>query len=173
MLEPPLRNLSVFLFALALLTPLRGAAPDPVYAPLWLYQGTWHITAKNLASGAKPEELRNQCALVGKYFACQQTVDGQIGALIIFIPADKPGHYYTQNVMPQGRASGRGDLEISGDRWTYSSTWDQGGKTVYYRNTNVFVGKDHIHFEQAESSNGKDWTVKNSGEEVRVSTRAR
>ncbi len=151
------------------------AAPtaDPVYAPLWLYQGTWRVTPKNLAPGAKPDELKNQCALVGRYFVCQQTVNGTPGALLIFIPTQKAGHYYTQNIMPEGRASGRADLEISGDRWIYSSTWDEGGKTTYYRTTNILTGKDRIHFEQAESSNGNDWTVKNSGDEVRISSAGR
>ncbi len=157
-----------------LVAPLMIAAPvDPVYAPLWLYQGIWQISPQNLAANAKPDELKNECALVGKYFVCQQTVNGQAGALLIFIPAKQAGRYYTQNVMPTGRASGRGDLEISGDRWIYSSTWDQGGKTTYYRTTNVFTGKNHIHFEQAESGNGSEWSVKNSGDEVRVSNASR
>ena len=154
---------------------LAHAAPvaDPVYGPLWLYQGTWHITGKT--AGAKPDELKNQCALVGKYFVCQQTVNGQTGALLMFIPkANDAGHYYTQNVNLQGRASGVGDLEITGDRWIYSSRWDQGGgQSTYYRTTNVFSGKNHIHYEQAESSNGRDWNLTNSGDEVRVSTTAR
>jgi hypothetical protein len=148
-----------------------SAAPsssDSVYAPLRLYDGSWHITRKDLPAGAKPDELKNQCALVGKFFACQQTVNGEVSALLIFIPTDKPGHYVTQNVNSQGRALGGGNLEISGNRWVFSSRWDQGGKTTYYQTINVFNGRDHIHFEQQESSNGKDWTVKNSGDETRV-----
>jgi hypothetical protein len=159
------------LLAFTLTCSLAHAAPgtDPVYAPLWLYHGTWHITSKT--AGANPDELKNQCALVGKYFVCQQTVNGQTGALLIFIPnANNAGHYYTQNVNLQGRASGVGDLEIFGDRWVYSSRWDQGGgKSTYYRTTNVFSGKNRIHYEQAESSNGRDWKVTNSGDELRVS----
>lgn len=147
----------------------NAKAADPVYAPLWLYQGSWEITRKDLATGAKPEHLVNQCALLGKYFACQQTVNGADGGLVIFIPAGKPGHYYTQNVMPEGRATGRSDLEISGDHWTYSSRWPQeNGKIVYYRTINVFSGKDHIHFEQAESPDGRQWTTKGSGDEQRA-----
>jgi hypothetical protein len=160
---------------LTLTRPLADAAPptDPVYAPLWLYQGTWRITSNT--AGAKPDELKNQCALVGKYFACQQTVNGQTGALLIFIPvANNAGRYLTQNVNAQGRATGVGDLEISGDRWVFSSRWEQGGgKVTYYRTTNVFTGKNHIHYEQAESPNGKDWKVANSGDEERVSATGR
>ncbi len=136
------------------------------YAPLWLYSGSWQVTHKD----QPPDKLKNQCALVGHYFTCEQTVNGTPGNLLIFIPVpNKPGHYYTQNVRPEGRATARGDLLIEGARWVYSSTWDQGGSTVYYRNTNVFAGKNKIQYEQAESTDNKNWTVKSSGEEIRVS----
>ncbi len=140
-----------------------AAVPDPVYAPLWLYQGTWHVSSKN--AGGKSDELKNQCALVGRFFVCQQTVNGIPGSLLIFVPVpNKPGHYYTQTVVQEGRATGRGDLEISGDRWVYSSRWDQGsGKATYYRTTNDFTAKNRIHYEQSESPDGKDWKVTNSG----------
>ncbi len=163
------------LAAVGLMVPLMQAAPaaDPVYAPLWLYQGGWRVSRSDLAPGAKPDELKNQCALLGKYFACQQTVNGQAGALIIFIPAATAGQYYTQNVRLEGFASGRGNLEIAGDRWTYLSTRDESGKTVYYRTLNVFTGKNRIHFENAESNDGKNWKVTGSGDEVRVGAAAR
>ena len=144
-----------------------AAAPkaSDVYAPLWLYSGSWRVTNKDRAA----DKLTNQCALVGRYFACEQTVNGVAGNLLIFVPAsNKPGHYYTQNVTPEGRGTARGDLEIQGDRWVYTSTWDQGGSTIYYRTTNVFMGKTKIQFEQAESTDNKNWRVKNSGEEIRL-----
>ncbi|MBV9296525.1 MAG: hypothetical protein JO145_13230 [Acidobacteriaceae bacterium] len=155
----------VLVLALAGHTSRAADTSDATYGPLWLYNGAWQVTQ----DGKNPEELKNECALVGIYFACQQIVNGKPSELLIFVPANKPGHYYTQSVMPQGRAGGRGDLEISGDRWTYTSTWDEGGKTTYYRTTNVFTGKTRIHFEQAESSNNKDWKVTSSGDEVHIS----
>jgi hypothetical protein len=145
-----------------------GQAAASAYAPLWAYQGAWQVTRANLAPAAKPDELVNQCALLGKYFVCQQTINEKQGNLLVFVAADKPGHYYTQNITPEGRATGRADLDISGDRWTYTSTWDQGGKTTYYRTTNIFTGKDKIHFEQAESPDGKDYKVTGSGDEVKI-----
>jgi hypothetical protein len=145
-----------------------AATPAPDYASLRLYEGTWRITRSDMAQGAKPDELKNQCALLGKFFACSQTINGQQGALLVFIPTSTPGLFHTQNINPEGRASGLADLEISGSRWVFSSRWDQGGgKTTFYRTTNVFTGKNRIHFEQAESPNGKDWSVKMSGDEVR------
>jgi hypothetical protein len=140
------------------------------YTPLWLYSGSWQVTHKD----QPPDKLTNQCALVGHFFACEQTVNGVAGNLLIFIPVpNKEGQYYTQNVRQEGRATSRGGLEIHGDRWAYTSTWDQGGSTVYYRTTNVFTGKNKIQFEQAESTDNKNWTVKNTGEETRISGPAR
>jgi hypothetical protein len=147
-----------------------GAAPsaDSIFASLRLYQGKWQVTRANQSAGAKPDELVNQCASLGRYFACAQTINGQHGNLMVFVATDKAGHFYTQNITPEGRATGRADLEIAGDKWTYNSTWDQGGKTMFYRTTNTFSGKNKIHFEQAESSNGTDYKVTGSGDEVRL-----
>jgi hypothetical protein len=155
-------NAILLLLVLGAANPVKTADP---YTPLWLYSGSWQVSHKD----QPPEKLTNQCALVGRFFTCEQTVNGVHGNLLIFIPAtDKPGHYYTQNVRPEGRASSRGDLEIEGDRWVYSSTWDQGGSTTYYRTTNIFKGRNKIAYEQAESKDNQNWVVKNSGEEIRV-----
>src|SRR5579883_1760776 len=78
------------------------------------------------------------------------------------------GHYYTQAVTMEGLATGRGDLLIEGDRWTYSSKSKQDGKDVFHRTTNRFSGTNRIHFEQAESPDGEHWVVKMSGDEQRV-----
>jgi hypothetical protein len=164
-----LHLLALTVLALATQTGRNAKPADASYAPLWLYQGTWQVTRKSAGNRAKPEQLINRCALLGKYFACQQTVNGNEGGLVIFMPAGKPGHYFTQTITPDGRATGKADLEISGDRWIYSSRWpQQSGKITYYRTTNVFTGKNHIHFEQAESPDGRDWTQKDSGDEVRA-----
>jgi hypothetical protein len=155
---------NAILVLLALTTSRAIPAADP-YQPLWLYKGSWRVTHKD----QPPDKLTNQCALVGRFFTCEQTVNGVAGSLLIFIPVpEKPGHYYTQNVRPEGRATARGDLEIDGNRWVYTNTWDQGGSTVYYRTTNIFTGMNKIQFEQAESTDNKTWAVKNSGEETRL-----
>jgi len=163
-----MRTVPVLMTAmLCVLGPLAGAT-DPVYAPLWLYQGTWHVTPSGRAPGAKPDVLVNQCTLLGKYFACQQTVNGTVSALIVFIPTGQPGRFHNQAILPSGRAGGLGELEINGDRWVYSNGQLQDGKTKHFRNINVFTGKNKIHYEQSESWDEKDWKVTGSGDEVRV-----
>jgi len=142
------------------------SATQDSLTPLMLYNGTWQVSH---AGGAKPDLLVNQCAKTGHFVTCDQSVNGGPSALLVFIPRpDKPGHYYTQNIRPEGRATSRGDLEISGDVWTFLSNWDNSGHTIYYRTVNTFVSRSRIKYEQAESSDGKDWKVTASGEETRV-----
>ena len=148
---------------------ISAPAADPAFEPLWQYQGTWELTKRAPSAAPASDKLQNDCAEIGRFFLCQQTVNGKIGALIIFTPAETSGHYYTQAVLPDGHATGRGELEIQGSRWTYPSKEEKGGKTMFYRTTNVFSGKDHIHFEQAESADGKAWTVTASGDEAHTS----
>ena len=139
-------------------------AADP-YTPLQLYNGTWQVTSKG---DPKAYTVANQCQRAGRFFVCDQSVNGGPSALLVFIPlANQPGHYWTQNIRPEGRATSRGDLVITGDTWVLTNTWDAGGHTVYYRTTNQFAGHSHIHFEQAESDNNKDWKITASGDEVR------
>jgi len=157
----------LFLFVLLFSIHVGSAADPAAYAPLKLYAGTWHVAAKNQPA-KKVEILKNDCAQLGNFYACQQTVDGVPQSLIIFIPGNQAGHYYTQSVRQDGRATGRADLEITGGRWVYLNTWDEGGKTTYYRTINLFTGKNHIHFDQQESPDGKDWKTTNSGEEDRA-----
>ena len=170
-------NVKIRIFALLLLFVVNQKAQnrkteDPRYTSLRLYQGAWNIVRKSGDATAKPDRLVNDCALMGQYFACAQSVNGSAGGLIVFIPSQKTGSYYTQTITTDGRATGRADLVISGDQWTYSSRWPQeSGKIVYYRTTNVFTGKNRIHFEQLESADGTHWTLKQAGDEVRADFR--
>lgn len=148
------------------------APPDDPYAPLRLYDGVWQVRPQERPPAEPPDRLEDVCRQLGSYFACQQMVNGKLGALLVFIPAGRSGHYHTQAVMPEGWAAGRGELEIEGDWWVYSSKAGSGNETVYYRTTNVFMGRDRIHYELARSPDGKGWTVTGSGDEVRVAPNA-
>jgi hypothetical protein len=142
-----------------------------VYAPLRAYNGTWQVSASTKAAGAKPDVLVNQCLELGKFFACGQIINGQSGGLIVFIAKGEPGHYATQTIRPEGRATGLAELQVSGNTWTYMNRRDEYGKTTFYRTLNVFTGKDRIHYEQAHSPDQKQWTVDGSGDEVRIAAK--
>ena len=142
-------------------------SPSPYPFPYRSTSISFPVKESNSKSGTPPDIIVNACKPVGSYFTCQQTVNGKLSSLIIFIPGDKPGHYYTQGVLPEGWATGRGQLEIAGDLWTYRSQATDDGKTTYYRTTNVFSGTDKIHFELSQSSDGEHWNVTKSGDEER------
>src|SRR6266852_6386672 len=89
-----------------LLTGASLFASDSPYEPLWLYQGSWDAARPAAGAAAASDTLVNDCALAGQFFTCQQTVNGKVTALLVFIPADTPGRYYTQALLPNGRATG-------------------------------------------------------------------
>lgn len=160
------------LLFIATLAALPLLAADPAPEPLWGYQGTWEFTKDSPLGSAivnKPQKIQNDCADIGQFFVCQQTVDGKLVALLTFTRTSTKGHYYAVPVLPNGHAAGYGELDIEGDRWTYPKKEEVNGKTVYTRVVNIFSGKDHVRFEQSESSDGVNWKVLASGKEVRLS----
>ncbi|MFP5230692.1 MAG: hypothetical protein ACLGXA_24000 [Acidobacteriota bacterium] len=142
------------------------ANPD-LYAQLRLYDGAWTVTMHDASGKARSDLLVNACHAFDRYFACQQSVNGNVGALVVYIPESTPGHFHTQNVLPDGRALGPGELTIEGSRWTYLSHHEENGTTTWYRTTNDFSGNNRIHFESAQSADQKTWTVTMSGDDVR------
>lgn len=139
-------------------------AADDAYTPLELYNGGWRVQK----AGAAPDTLVNHCARTGFYYMCEQVVNGKTSALVVFVPADAPGKYHSTVVLPSGEANGPGDLTIDGNRWVYIGKSVDGNKTTWFRTTNIFTGKDHIHFEQAQSTDGTHWTTGRSGDEDRI-----
>lgn len=138
--------------------------PDSVYAPLWNYNGTWKVSIP----GKPTDTLINHCARTGLFFACEQNVNGNPGALVVFVPVDQDGHYRTNPILKDGKAIGPGELEIKGNQWVYLGKSEENGKTTWYRTTNSFSDDSHIHFEQSQSSDNVTWQVQRSGDEVRV-----
>ncbi|QNI30323.1 hypothetical protein H7849_14175 [Alloacidobacterium dinghuense] len=138
--------------------------PDSVYAPLWNYNGTWKVSIP----GKPTDTLINHCSRTGLFFACEQNVNGNPGALVVFVPIDAEGHYRTNPITKDGAAIGPGDLEIKDNHWTYLGKSEADGKTTWYRTTNDFSDDSHIHFEQAQSTDKVHWEVQRTGDEVRT-----
>ena len=153
-----------------LLIAVAGIAAPPQnpmkpFEPLLAYDGTWRISR---TGAAKPQTLVDKCSMLGSFFACAQEVDGQTAALVIFVRHGEAGHYQVQTIMPTGRATGLTDLQVNGDTWTYFTQQTDNGVTTHYKTVNVFSGKNKIHFESSHSSDGTNFTVDASGDEVKV-----
>jgi hypothetical protein len=152
---------------MAILLALFLLVADP-YAPLRLYDGTWIAIGGDKGAAPKTTRIANICRRVGAYFTCQQTVDGKLSNLIVFIPDGAHGHYYLQAVLPDGHATGRGELTIAGPLWSYLNHGDENGAAVLYRTTNHFTDNSHIHYEMSQSRDGgKTWITTGGGDEHR------
>jgi hypothetical protein len=140
------------------------------FAPLKVYEGSWKISAAHTMAGeGKPDTLVNHCTEGMAYFACEQVVNGKSLALIVFTATDDPSKFHSQPVLPNGQSTGRGDLTIAGDHWSFLGNGkDDSGKETFYRTENFFTGRGKIHFEQYESADNKTWVKKNEGDEVRL-----
>ena len=154
--------------------PATAAAPAPTdaaYVLLELYNGSWESVAGGGAN-AKPVHLTNHCARTGRFFVCEQVVDGESKALVVFLPLGASGttqNYLTQGLMvTAGKPGDWNRLEITGDRWVYSSEGEENGAKVYWRTVNTFSGPDKIHFEIQRSADAKTWQTTMSGDERRV-----
>lgn len=150
--------------------PSPKAVADP-YAPLQLYQGSWDAET-NGGKESAPTHISNHCAKTGVFFVCEQLINGKSEALVVFLPTGASGA--TQNYRTMGlrvnheKPGDWGNLEITGERWTYFGEGTENGAKVYWRTVNVFSGPDKIHFEMQGSADGKTWETKRSGEEHRV-----
>lgn len=149
-------------------TPQTAPIPNPVgvFSSISFYEGNWQVTPG--MSGSVPDVLSNHCEEFTEYFVCQQTVNGKVGALIVFVYGGTTGHYNTQAILPGGAAQGRGDLLIEGQRWTFSGKSEDRGKATYFRTINDWHGRDRIHFEVAHSPDDKTWVIDHQGEERRI-----
>ncbi len=154
----------VLSWALASLAQAKPDSTDPL-TPLRLYNGSWQLTVNGTGKSVR---IDNRCEPIGKFFACEQSVNGQVQLLVVFVPSGREDEYSVQNISTDGESGSKTVLTIGGTRWTYTSKEKSNGKTVYYRTTNDFRDTDHIHFEQFQSDDGQHWKSVRSGEEKRL-----
>jgi hypothetical protein len=119
------------------------------------YEGSWDVSI--------------DCWKSGGYFACNQYVNGESKALLVFT-YDESRNVYTSYPIPRdGGAAGSGKLLIEGNVWTFPWEVKEGDKTTYFRVVNVFVTQGQIEFRQEFSSDNVHWTVMARGVEKKVS----
>jgi hypothetical protein len=154
-----------------------GSAPaqianDP-YTPLRQLNGKWDVAMPAPDKAAAPTHLENRCGQVGEFYACNQIVNGKNTALVIFLPSHalpNGGYSYrNQALRTEGDNSGAwSNMEITGDRWVYSSESTENGKKTHWQTVNIFSGSDKIHFDVQRSDDGVKWTTTMSGDEARA-----
>lgn len=163
-----LASMPALLAAAALAAP---AASDGLER-IAIYAGTWHTQAEHYTTpyskaGKETGVLRNDCWRSRAFYACEQVVDGQSKALIVFQRGKDDSHYVTHPLPADGGAAGNGTLQIDGDRWTFPWQFSDHGKTVYARVVNVFHGRDRIDYRQEYSFDQVHWMPMAKGTETR------
>jgi hypothetical protein len=147
---------------------LMMATPSP-FAPIAVYQGTWTVTS---SKSAKAQTMVNRCVEGAAFYACEQTLDGRPVAMVVYALTTDPHRFNTQAILPDGTAAGKTELVLSGANGSHWTFTNQGtgadGKPIYFKVENDFTGTDRIHFVQFDSPDGKTWTERSSGDEVRV-----
>lgn len=137
------------------------------------YAGNWRGEIEYLdtpySKAAKDtNRLLNDCRRVRVFYACEQIVDGDPKALLVFT-YDAKTHSYTSRPVPtDGGAAGAGKLLIKGAVWTFPWDNSEGGKTVHFRVVNTWSSHDSIEFRQEYSADGVHWTLMADGHETRV-----
>jgi hypothetical protein len=147
---------------------MPGADSDP-YRALRLYEGGWEVKMV----GKKQDRLVNQCAKTGKFFECEQQLNGDTVALVVFLPGETTGsggrEYRNVALLANGSKTGDwGKMVIEGRTWTYTWTQKDAEKLVPWRNVNQFSDNDHIHFELQSMEDGVNWKTQLSGDETRT-----
>jgi len=173
----PLNSIAIALL-LALVPPTSSAITPPPAATgvdvILAYAGVWKIetehfdTAQSKASHEKTT-LHNACWKNGGYVACNQYVDGESKALIVFTYNAAKNVYTSYPVPLDGGDSGSGKLYIEGNVWTFPWQITEKEKTTYFRVVNVFSAPNRIEYRQEFSADNVHWTVTARGTEEKIS----
>ncbi len=148
--------------------PAGGVDAIVAYAGTWKVHGEHFATAYSQA-GKEDKTLRNDCWKSGAYVACNQYVDGDSKALLIFTYNDKDKMYTTYQIPQGGGTAGSGKLQIQGNIWTFPWQVTQGDTTMFFHVVNVFTGANQIDYAQEFSPDNVHWTTMAKGSETRVS----
>jgi hypothetical protein len=151
-----------------------AAAPPTGIDVIWAYAGSWkveidHLDTPQSKASHEVTNLRNSCWKDGGYVACNQYVDGESKALIVFTYNAKDNTYTSYPIPLDGSGAGSGKLLVDGNTWTFPWQITEAGKTTYYRVVNVFEAPDRIRYRQEFSADKLNWTITAKGLETKLS----
>ncbi len=137
------------------------------------YAGTWKLTAEHFhtpfsKASKETTTIRNDCWASGVYYACDQFVNGESKALIVFTYDAAKDVYTTYPIPSDGSKAGSGKLLIQGNTWTFPWEDENGGKPVYFRVVNVWSSPTSIEYRQEFSRDKEKWTLMAKGSEQKV-----
>jgi Protein of unknown function (DUF1579) len=130
------------LFVLMTASGLGIAQADNSAQKLIAFLGKWQTEGAFTGSGNKvTSALECRWSPQGKYLVCEQLVKmagGDHRQLTIYSYSNKDGSYSYTTIADPGAKPTSGTLAIQGNVWTYSSSFENDGKTTQIRTTNEF-----------------------------------
>lgn len=155
--------------------PLTALAGTPQgLDKLAAYAGSWKTEVKHLdtaysKAGTEAYTLHNDCWRSAGFYACDQVVDGDSKALLVFLYDAKTDRYSSYPIPTGGAPEVQpGSLMIQGAVWTFPWDETQDGKTTHFHVLNTWSSADSIEFRQEYSADGVHWTLMAEGHETRV-----
>lgn len=153
-------------------TKAEPATPDAL-RPLEILAGAWKADGQTFdtdfsKAGKDSSTLNNDCWQSGMFYACDQIVDGDSKALIVFSASEKPGTFVNYGIVPPN-PSPSGRLVIDGNSWTYGGV-TEGRQPPYWRTLNEFAnanGTTTIHYKVQYSKDGTNWINTKEGVETK------
>jgi hypothetical protein len=132
------------------------------------YAGTWKTETEHFATpyskaGKESSTLRNDCWRSAGFYACDQFVNGESKALIVFTYNSKEDSYISYPIPTDGSPASSGKLLIQGNVWTFPWEDKDNGKTVFFHVVNVFTSPGQIEYRQEFSTDNTHWTVMAKG----------
>jgi hypothetical protein len=134
------------------------------------YEGSWKTQTENFdtpysKAGKESAALKNECWRSAGFFACDQFVNGESKALVVFTYNSKDDVYRSYPIPADGGGTGTGKLVIKDNVWTFP--WedkDAQGK-IYFQVVNVFTAPGRIEYRREFSRDQAHWTVMAKGHE--------
>lgn len=168
-----LLTLSMVLFTLSTSSSAAGEPAPQGLDKVMAYAGTWKSEVRHLDTpyskvGSESTTLKNDCWRSGGFFACNQIVDGDSKALVVFMYDAKTDRYTSYPIPTGGGEVHAGSLLIQGDTWIFPWDYTEAGKTTHFRVLNVWRSAGLIEFRQEYSADGSHWTLMSLGRESRV-----
>jgi hypothetical protein len=145
----------------------------PALQKLTVLAGTWKVNGKTYdtdmaKAGTDTSTLHNDCWQSGIFYACDQIVDGDSKALIVFTPGAKDNTFVNYGIVAPNPANA-GRLVIDGNKWTYGG-FTEGEKAPFWRTLNTFDsanGTTTIHYTVQFSKDGTSWITMKDGLETK------
>jgi hypothetical protein len=138
------------------------------------YAGTWkmeltHVQTPYSKPSAEKMTVKNDCWRSEIFYVCDQIIDGEPKALIVFFYNAEEKRYGTFPITAHSDNLHPGDVLVDGKTVTFPWQINDNGKGIYMRIVNTFTNPDTIEFRQEYSEDDATWTVMAKGTELRVS----